>query len=143
MRGKSELVAALADLLMRIANTLHRLNGTEKRALFFLFAEVSAGSGHGAQVSSDLPNTINRFLQQEDMLTLDRLSDYYDQNFGRSFGVLIEEPRIITRAVFVIDWQGALRHVEVVLEITQQPDYDVAISVLRTLVVSAPGAIAS
>ena len=46
MRGKSELVAALADLLMRIANTLHRLNGTEKTALCFLFAEVSAGAGH-------------------------------------------------------------------------------------------------
>jgi len=100
------------------------------------------GTVLGAQVSSDLPNTISRFLQQEDILRLDGLSDYYDQNFGRSFGVLIEEPRILTRAVFVIDWKGVLHHAEVVPEITQQPDYDAAIAVLRRIVVNAPGAIA-
>jgi len=100
------------------------------------------GAVVGAQVSSDLPNTINRFLYQEDILRLDGLSDYFDQNFGRAFGVLIEEARILTRAVFVIDWQGVLHHAEVVPEITQQPDYESAIAVLRRLVVNAPGAIA-
>ena len=57
--------------------------------------------------------------------------------------MLLEEPRVLTRAVFVIDWKGVLRYAEVVPEITQQPDYDAAIAVLRQLVVNAPGAIPS
>lgn len=101
------------------------------------------GAVLGLQISSDLPLTINRFFQQEEITRLVGLSDYYDRNFGRSFGVLMEEPRILTRAVFVTDWKGVLRHAEVVPEITQQPDYEAAIAVLRQLVVDAPGAIAS
>lgn len=101
------------------------------------------GAVVGLQISSDLPITINRFFRQEEITRLQGLSDYYDQNFGRAYGVLIEEPRILTRAVFVTDWKGVLRHAEIVPELTREPDYDAALAVLRELVVDAPGAVAA
>ena len=53
--------------------------------------------------------------------------------------MLIEEPRILTRAVFVADWNGVLRHAEILPEITLEPDYEAAIAVLRSLVEETPG----
>ena len=98
------------------------------------------GAVFGLQISSDLPLTLNRFLKNEEIYHLDGYSDYYDQNFGRSFGVLMEEPRVLARAVFVADWNGILHYAEVVPEITQEPDYESPINILRDLVVNAPGA---
>lgn len=94
----------------------------------------------GLQISSDLPITINRFFRQEGITQLVGLSDYHNQNFGRSYGVLIEEPRILTRAVFVTDRKGVLRYAEVLPEITNEPDYEAALAVLRKLVDDAAGA---
>jgi len=88
----------------------------------------------GVQISSDLPNTINRFFAQEEIHTLVGCSDYYDRNFGDSYGVLLEEPAILTRAVFVIDQQGVVQYAEVVPEITLEPDYQAALSVLASLI---------
>ena len=103
--------------------------------------QLAEFQGHvtGLQISSDLPITINRFFRQEEITQLVGLSDYYDQNFGRAYGVLIEEPRILTRAVFVADWNGVLRHAEILPEITLEPDYEAAIAVLRSLVEETPG----
>lgn len=98
------------------------------------------GAVFGLQISSDLPFTLNRFRENEEIYYLDGLSDYYDQNFGRSFGVLMEEPRVLARAVFVADWNGILHYAEVVPEITHEPDYESPINILRELVVNAPGA---
>jgi thiol peroxidase len=92
------------------------------------------GAVTGLQISSDLPITINRFFREEGITRLVGLSDYHSQNFGRSYGVLIDEPRILTRAVFVADRKGVLRHAEVLPEITLEPDYEAALTVLRELV---------
>jgi len=92
------------------------------------------GAVTGLQISSDLPITINRFFRQEEITRLVGLSDYHDQNFGRAYGVLIEEPRILTRAVFVADRNGVLRHAEILPEITLEPDYEAALAMLRGLV---------
>jgi thioredoxin-dependent peroxiredoxin len=97
----------------------------------------------GLQISSDLPITINRFFRQEEITHLVGLSDYYDQNFGRAYGVLIDEAKILTRAVFVADRKGVLRHAEILPEITLEPDYDAALAVLRSLVEDAPAPVAA
>jgi thiol peroxidase len=83
-------------------------------------------------VSSDLPFTLNRFLQAEKLRSLTAGSDYYG-SFGEAFGVLIEGPRILARAVFVIDRSGTVRYEQVVDEITTEPDYGAAIAALSEL----------
>jgi thiol peroxidase len=89
-------------------------------------------------VSSDLPFTLNRFKETERLKHLMGLSDYFDQSFGRAFGVVIEEPLILARAVFVIDAAGVVQYEEVVPEITDEPDYASAMAALKALLPQKP-----
>jgi len=89
-------------------------------------------------VSSDLPFTLNRFEETERLKHLMGLSDYLDQSFGRAFGVVIEEPLILARAVFVIDAAGVVQYAEVVPEITDEPDYAAAMAALKSLLPQKP-----
>ena len=89
-------------------------------------------------VSSDLPFTLNRFKETERLTHLMGLSDYLDQSFGRAFGVVIEEPLILARAVFVIDAAGVVQYEEVVPEITNEPDYAAAMAALKSLLPQKP-----
>jgi thiol peroxidase len=88
----------------------------------------------GVQVSSDLPSTINRAFRNEELVSTVGVSDYFDRNFGRAYGVLLEDSAVLTRAVFVIDAAGILRYAEVPEEVTWEPNYDAALTVLETLV---------
>jgi thiol peroxidase len=47
-----------------------------------------------------------------------------DANFGMAYGVLIKDLRLLARSVFVIDKDMAIRHIEIVSEITKEPDYE-------------------
>lgn len=85
-------------------------------------------------VSLDLPFAMNRFCGAEAITALRVGSDYMDRGFGTSWGVLIDELKILARAVFVIDSQGLVRYAQVVKEVTEEPDYDAAIAALEKLV---------
>jgi len=87
-------------------------------------------------VSVDLPTAQARFCNSEGIDTerLRVLSDHFDCAFGRAWGTLIPSLRIEARALFIVDDQGVIRHAEYVPEITQHPDYDKALQVLRGLV---------
>ncbi len=93
----------------------------------------------GVQISSDLPFTINRAFRNEELIATVGASDYYDRNFGRAYGVLLEDSAVLARAVFVIDRGGILRHAEVSDEVTFEPDYDAAIAVLESLATEGEG----
>jgi thiol peroxidase len=89
-------------------------------------------------VSSDLPFTLNRFQETERLKYLMGLSDYFDQSFGRAFGVVIEEPLVLARAVFVIDAAGVVHYEQIVGEITAEPDYASAMAALKSLLTVKP-----
>ena len=89
-------------------------------------------------VSSDLPFTLNRFKETERLKHLMGLSDYFDQSFGRAFGVVIEEPLILARAVFVVDAAGGVQYEEVGPEITNEPDDAAAMAALKSLLPQKP-----
>ena len=72
-------------------------------------------------------------IETERLKHLMGLSDYFDQSFGRAFGVVIEEPLVLARAVFVIDAVGVVQYEEVVPEITDEPDYAAAMKALKSL----------
>jgi len=84
-------------------------------------------------VSLDLPFAMNRFCGAEDIKGLRCGSDYMDRAFGRDFGVLIDELKILARAVFVLDAKGVVQYAEVVKEVASEPDYDAAIAALEKL----------
>lgn len=88
-------------------------------------------------VSSDLPFTLNRFFDEEKIGNLSGCSDYQHKSFGKNWGVLITGPEILARAVFVLDKNGIIQYVEVLKDITREPNYDAAIAVLDRLVTEA------
>jgi thiol peroxidase len=56
-----------------------------------------------------------------------------NKNFAKDYGVLIQDgplAGILARAVVVIDESGKVTYTELVPEITQEPDYDKALSAL-------------
>ena len=62
------------------------------------------------------------------------LSGHRDSSFGRAYGVLIEELRLLSRAIIIIDRNDIVRYAEYVTEVTQHPDYDKAIVALKNIV---------
>jgi thiol peroxidase len=48
--------------------------------------------------------------------------------------VLIDELKILARAVFVLDSKGVVQYAQVVKEVASEPDYDAALAALQKLV---------
>jgi thiol peroxidase len=99
---------------------------------------ASLGSAvHAITVSLDLPFAMNRFCGAEGITSMQSGSDYMDRQFGENWGVLIDELKILARAVFVVDASGVVRYAEVVPEVANEPDYDAALACLEKLVTAA------
>ncbi|HUV42221.1 MAG TPA: thiol peroxidase [Sedimentisphaerales bacterium] len=84
-------------------------------------------------ISMDLPFAQKRWCQQENVKNLQTFSDHRDAAFGLSFGVLIKELRLLARAVFVTDRDGIIRYVQIVDELSNEPDYESLLDAVREL----------
>lgn len=87
----------------------------------------------GVLVTSDLPFTLNRFVQHEVIEHMIPASDDRAGTFGKQFGILLAEHTVLTRAVFVVDQNGIVQHSQVVTEFTDEPDYQGAMDVVAAL----------
>ncbi len=85
-------------------------------------------------ISMDLPFAQARYCGMHNIKDLQTLSDHREASFGRAYGVLIEELRLLSRAIFIVDRDNTVRYAEYVPEVAQHPDYDRAIEVLKTLI---------
>jgi thiol peroxidase len=84
-------------------------------------------------VSRDLPFAQARFCGAED-IKMRTASDYQTHGFGSDYGLTIEELKLLTRAVIVLDAEGKVAYKEIVPEVTDEPDYAAAMAALRMLV---------
>jgi thiol peroxidase len=84
-------------------------------------------------VSLDLPFAMNRFCGAEEIKGMRNGSDYMDRSFGNHWGLLIDELKILARAVFVLDANGVVQYAQVVKEVASEPDYDAAIAAIEKL----------
>ena len=81
-------------------------------------------------VSADLPFAQARFCGAEGIKML-TLSDHRDMAFGDAYGTHIKELRLETRSIFVVGKDGKIKHVEIVKEVTEHPNYDEALKVAK------------
>lgn len=88
---------------------------------------------HALTVSLDLPFAMNRFCGAEQVTNMRVGSDYQDRSFGRNWGMLIEELKLLARGVFVLDAAGNVVYAETVPEVTSEPNYDAALAALKSL----------
>jgi len=84
-------------------------------------------------VSMDLPFAQKRWCGAAGIDKVRLYSDYKDRSFGNAWGVLEPNRMLLARAVFVIDAQDVVRHVEYVPEVTTEPNYTAALEAARAL----------
>ena len=82
-------------------------------------------------VSMDLPFAQKRWCGNYGVNHVAMLSDHKKGSFGENYGTLISDVRIESRAIFVIDANNTLRHVEYVAEVGSHPNYEAALSAAR------------
>ena len=82
-------------------------------------------------VSLDLPFAMNRFCGAESIKNMRVGSDYQDRNFGTNWGTLINELKIESRAVFVLDKDSKVVYAQYVPEVASEPEYEPALAALE------------
>ena len=85
-------------------------------------------------VSMDLPFGQKRWCGAEGVESVKTLSAHRCSKFGEDYGVLIQGgalDRCLCRAIFVVDGQGKLKHVEYVKEIAEHPNYEAVLAAAR------------
>jgi thiol peroxidase len=101
------------------------------------FNQEASGLGSNVAIltiSMDLPFAQKRWCGSAGVDKVVTLSDHRDASFGTSYGVLIKELRLLARAVFVLDRAGVIQYVEIVKELTQEPNYQAVLSAVKKLV---------
>jgi thiol peroxidase len=97
------------------------------------FNEAMAGKDNAVVlvISADLPFAMGRFCGAEGIENVVALSMMRSRNFAKDYGVLIEDgplAGITALAVVVIDADDRVLYTQLVPEITQEPDYDMALA---------------
>lgn len=78
-------------------------------------------------VSNDLPFAQRRWCAAEGIDNVIMLSDHRYHSFANSYGVLIEELRLLARSVFVVDSEGIVQYVQYMDEMTDEVDFEAAL----------------
>lgn len=84
-------------------------------------------------ISCDLPFAQKRWCGASGIENALLLSDYYDQSFGKAYGVLMEEWHLLARAVIVANEQNEITYVEYLDNVNSHPDYEAAINAVKEL----------
>jgi thiol peroxidase len=84
-------------------------------------------------VSLDLPFAQKRWCGASGIDKVITLSDYRDRSFGQNYGILIKELLLLTRAIFIVDSNDIIRYIQIVPEVTNEPDYAAVIAAAKSL----------
>lgn len=100
------------------------------------FNEMAADLGNVLilTISVDLPFAQTRFCGAHGIDQVITLSDHRELSFGLNYGFVIEELRLLSRGVVVLDRDNIVRYVEYVKEVGSHPDYDRVLEEVKKLV---------
>ena len=83
-------------------------------------------------ISMDLPFAQKRWCGNYGINKVEMISDHRTGSFGEHYGTLIPDLRIESRAIFVVDSENKLRHVEYVPEVGEHPNYEAALEAAKS-----------
>ncbi|MBN1628096.1 MAG: thiol peroxidase [Deltaproteobacteria bacterium] len=124
-RGKTIIIASVPSLDTSVCDLETRR-----------FNEEAIKLGQDVQIltiSMDLPFAQKRWCGSAGVDRVITLSDHREAAFGNAYGVLIKELRLLARAVFVLDREHRIRYIQVVREVTDEPDYDAVLQAVHKL----------
>ncbi|RAX55208.1 lipid hydroperoxide peroxidase [Helicobacter sp. 16-1353] len=85
-------------------------------------------------VSMDLPFAQDKFCSTQGIKNINTLSDFKDKEFGKQYGLLINDSPLaglLARAIIIVNKEGKVIYKEVCDEITSEPNYDAALNALK------------
>lgn len=84
-------------------------------------------------ISLDLPFAQKRWCGAAGIDRVTTLSDYQERSFASAYGIMIKELKLLARAVFVIDADDTVRYIQIVPEVTSEPDYAAVMAAVRAI----------
>lgn len=120
-------------LIVSVVPSLDTPLCSEQTSRFNKDVDSLGGKAAVLAVSMDLPFAQGRWCGANNGKNVKTASDYKYQKFGRDTGTYIQDSGLLTRAVFVIDAGGVIRHVEYVDDTSNPPNYAAAMAVVRSL----------
>jgi thiol peroxidase len=124
-RGKVCLISSVPSLDTSVCDIQTRKFNEQAKAL--------ADDVVVLTISMDLPFAQSRWCGAAGVEKAQTLSDHRKAQFGNAFGVLIKELRLLARAVFVVNKDGIVTYIEIVNELTNEPDYEAALKAAKEL----------
>ena len=85
-------------------------------------------------VSKDLPFAHSRFCTSEGITNVVSASEFRSNSFGKNFGVMMTDgplQGLLARSVIVVDTDGTVLYAQFAPEISEEPDYESALGVLK------------
>ena len=123
--GKVKIISAVPSLDTPVCDTETRRFNQEAAGL--------PGDVALLTISADLPFAQKRWCGAAGIDKVVTLSDYRDRSFALAYGVLIDELKLLSRSIFVIDRNNVIRYIQHVPEVTHEPDYDAVLRAAREL----------
>lgn len=123
--GKIKVISAVPSLDTPVCDTETRR-----------FNQEAAGLPENVVVltiSLDLPFAQKRWCGAAGIDRVITLSDYQERSFAAAYGVMIKELKLLSRSIFVIDAGNTIRYIEIVPEVTTEPDYAAVIAAVKSL----------
>jgi thiol peroxidase len=114
-RGKVRIIGSLPSLSTGVCDRETRR-----------FNESAAGLGSDIAilvVSMDLPWTLRNWCAAAGVEKVETLSDHRLTEFGEKYGVLLKEPNVFRRSVFVVDQGDNIVYVAYMPVLGEEPDY--------------------
>ena len=84
-------------------------------------------------ISMDLPFAQKRWCGAAGVTNVKTYSDHQKGAFGRAYGVLLKDLRLLARAIFIIDKEGVVQYTQLVKEVANEPNYDEVLSEIKKL----------
>jgi thioredoxin-dependent peroxiredoxin len=125
-KGRVQLIAAVPSIDTPVCDTMTRKFNEEAGRLPDKVAVYT--------ISLDLPFAQKRWCGTAGIEKIQVLSDYQDRTFGLNYGILIRELKLLARAVFVLDQDEKIAYMEIVPEVTAEPDYAAALAAVKKLI---------
>ena len=124
--GKVRIIGALPSVSSSVCDRESRRFNQEAASLGEQVAIL--------MVSMDLPWTLRNWCAAAGVERLQLLTDHRQAQFGEKYGVLLKEPRVFRRAIFVADRAGKIVYAEYMPVLSEEPDYHQVLEAARLAV---------
>jgi thiol peroxidase len=119
---------------IRIIGSLPSLNTPvcdKETRRFNQFAQELGEEVAIAMISMDLPWTQKNWCTASRVDQVMVFSDHTNADFGIKYAVLLEEPRILRRAIFVVGKDDLIKYAQYMSALGDEPDYDAVLEAAR------------